>query len=856
MRLRLLSLAIATALAAPLAAQESVPATQTPSGGSIPLTYVAADHRVSLAIDDEGDISGELLSVFGYNGQRAFMTESWYGKAGAYGFKASYNWLWRASARDAIEKPEGLWITKGFLAYDRNAFEDDKLTLGFGLERNDVFGSVYFMKGLSDERLVDAFTVRTTTVLTGTDNGRPFTQNRFTDTLFETFEQAWDEGLGVRGGRFFDGRLWRVRGGLDYERGDFSSSQFTGSVGVDKYFANTGHSLSLDLEYLTADGDFFDANDTRVGLTYRFEWGQSYRPAVHEHQVVSAPPPPVERRKVVSEPKIVHNEVKLSSDAFFDFDKSDLRPEARAELDRLIAQIKAAKLGGPISIVGHTCSIGSDAYNLSLSSRRAASVRKYFVDSGIIEEVITDAKGEAEPKFPNDSRDNRRKNRRVDIDFITIEDTVIPGEETYVTDGETAATWTRQEVNAPPGWVERALKNMPDHKREVDTYRWVETTSTVSEGPRTFLNRPPVAVNDTFNLTSFAGATVLDVLANDSDPDGNPLVIQSVTQPASGSVQAVGNGVVYTPAAGFSGSTTFTYTISDGQGGTATATVTVNIAGGVPVAANDTATTPRSTPVLIDVLANDRDPENQILSIGTVSAPGNGTAVVVSGQVRYTPNAGFAGTDTFTYTAVDPDGNSATATVTVTVSNAAPRAVNDVASTATNTPVDINVLANDSDPEGDALTLVSVTAPGNGTAVISGERVRYTPNTGFSGSDTFSYTVRDSFGATSTANVTVNVAANQAPTAATDEALTSKGLAVVINVLTNDTDPEGDTLSVTRIVTPPTLGRAEINANGTITYQHNRGPVGVDTFQYEISDGRGNVAVGLVRVHVIREPTP
>jgi outer membrane protein OmpA-like peptidoglycan-associated protein len=857
MRIRLLTIAIAAVLSAPSLAQDSTSAQPSATSNTIPLTYVSANHRISLGIDDEGDISGELLNVTGYNGARALLTESWYGKSGAYGFKASYNWLWGASAQDAIDNPEGIYVTKGFLAYDRNAFEDDKLTFGIGLERNDVFGSVYLMTALSDERLVGTRTTRSVQTITGTEAGRPFTQDRFTDNLFETFEQAWDNGLGVRGGRFFDDQLWRMRGGIDYERGDFSSNQLTGSVGLDKYFENTGHSLSLDVEFLSADGDFFDESDTRVGFYYRYEWGQSFRPAVYENQIEAPAPAPVEQRKVVSEPKIVHNEIKLSSDAFFDFDKSEIRAETRAELDILIAQIKGTKLGGPISIVGHTCSIGSDRYNISLSQRRAASVRQYFLDAGIREEVITDAKGEAEPEYPNDSRDNRKKNRRVDIDFITIEETVTPGEETYVSDGSSNATWTKQDVNVPAGWVERALKNMPDHKREVDTYQYVETTTTVSDGPRTFLNRPPVAVNDVFTLTAASGATMLDVLVNDSDPDGNPLVIASVSQPASGSVQSVGNALVYTPATNAgSAAVTFTYTISDGQGGTATATVTINVVAGTPNAVDDSATTPRATAVNIPVLANDVDPEGQTLTIGTVGTPANGTASIVNGAIRYTPNAGFAGTDTFTYTAVDTDGNSDSATVTVTVSNAAPLANNDTATTAIATPVTISVLANDSDPEGDALSLLSVTTPANGTASVSGNQVIYTPAAGFSGSDTFSYTVSDSFGATSTATVTVNVQANAAPTANADTALTSKARAVIVNVLANDTDPEGDTLSVTRVVSGPSLGRTTVNADGTITYTHNPGPVGVDSFVYEISDGRGNVATGTVTVTILREPTP
>lgn len=857
MRLRALSLAITAVLAAPLYAQDPADQTSEPVATAIPLTYVGANTRFSIGIDDEGDLSGEILNILGYNGERAFLTESWYGRAGAYGSKIAFNWLWGKSAREAIDDPDSVYVTKGFLAYDRNAEDDDKLTLGFGLERKDVFGSIYVMKGLSDERLIGSRVVTTSQTISGTDAGRPFTQERFTDTLFETYEEAWDTGFGVRGGRFFDANLWRLRGGLDYERGDFSSNQLTGSIGLDKYFENTGHSVSLELAHLERDGDFvLDDSDTRLGFFYRYEWGQSFRPAVFENQVTQAAPAPVERKTVIAEPKIVHNEIKMSSDAFFDFDKSDLRPEIRAELDALIARIKAEKLGGPIGIVGHTCSIGSDEYNVGLSQRRAASVRQYFLDAGIREELIVDGKGESEPEFPNDNRENRAKNRRVDIDFVTIEDTVIPGEETVVTDGSTNASWTKREIDVPAGWVERALKNIPEHKRQVDVYQYVEDTTTTRDGPRVFTNRPPVAGNDAATVVRNAPGTMINVLANDSDPDSNPLIVQSVTQPANGSVQNVGNGVIYTPRANFTGTDTFTYTISDGQGGTATGTVTVTVADSAPTAADDTANTARNTAVDVNVLANDRDPEGTPLTIASVTQPMNGRAEIVGTQVRYTPNTRFAGTDRFSYTIRDAAGNTATANVTITVANGAPVAVDDTARTLGVAPVTIDVLANDRDPETDALSVASVGNPGNGTARIDANRVIYTANSGFTGVDSFTYTVRDEFGATATATVRVTVDRNMAPTAVTDTLTVLKARAATINVLANDTDPEGNTLRVTRISSNPTLGRAELNADGTITYTHNPGPIGQDVFSYEISDGQGNTAIGNVQVTIIRVPTP
>lgn len=850
MRHSLLAAAIGAALTSSAFAQDLSTSNADSDNDVVPLTYVGANRRFSIGISERGYFTGEILSIFAYNGARAFLAESWYGEGGAYGFKGAYNWLWGMSADQVIEDPSKALVAKGFLAYDRNAFEDDKLTLGFGLERNDYFGSAYLMHGLSDERLVGARTVRNVVTQTGTDSGRPFRQDLITDSLFETFEQAYDRGLGVRGGRFFNAHLWRLRGGLDYERGDFASDQLVGSVGVDKYFENTGHSVSLEMAHAERDGDFaIDDSDTRVGFVYRYEFGDSFRPAsweVAQNQPTVAPIPVA---KAMAEPKVMQNEIRMSSDAFFDFDKSEIRPETKAELDTLIAQIKAAKLGGPITIVGHTCDIGTDNYNISLSQRRAQAVKEFFISAGILDELISDGKGEAEPKFPN-SRDERRKNRRVDINFVTIETTTesVPVEETSA--GTTNATWTRAEVTVPPGWVERALKNMAEHKRQVDTYTFVKRTDTQSQGPRTFINRAPVAANDTVTVQRNASATLINVLANDTDADpGDRLVVSSVTQPANGSVQNVGNGVVYTPRRDFAGSESFTYTISDGNGGSATATVNITVADAPPIAVDDTATTARNTPVEINVLANDSDPDGPTPNLVEVSTPANGRAEIIGNRVRYTPNSNFAGIERFTYTIRDSAGNTARANVTVTVANAAPIAVDDTERTLGTAPVTINVLANDRDPEGDSLTVVSVSTPANGRAFIDGNRVVYTANAGFAGVDTFTYVVRDAFGATATGTVRVTVDANRAPTANADSVALLKGGTAEIRVLDNDVDPEGETLRITRIVTQPGKGTATIVGN-VVVYRHTPGPVGSDSFEYEIADPAGNTAVGRVSVAI------
>ncbi|MDZ7286331.1 MAG: DNRLRE domain-containing protein [candidate division KSB1 bacterium] len=181
-----------------------------------------------------------------------------------------------------------------------------------------------------------------------------------------------------------------------------------------------------------------------------------------------------------------------------------------------------------------------------------------------------------------------------------------------------------------------------------------------------------------------------------------------------------------------------------------------------PVANNDSASTTAGTAVTINVLANDSDSDGTLdpASVTITTAAANGTTSVnsSSGAVTYTPNPGFAGSDSFAYTVRDNAGatsNAATVSITVNPGNAAPVANNDSASTTAGTAVTINVLANDSDSDGtlDPASVTITTAAANGTTSVnsSSGAVTYTPNPGFAGSDSFAYTVRDNAGATSNA---------------------------------------------------------------------------------------------------------
>jgi len=184
-------------------------------------------------------------------------------------------------------------------------------------------------------------------------------------------------------------------------------------------------------------------------------------------------------------------------------------------------------------------------------------------------------------------------------------------------------------------------------------------------------NKTPDTVADT-TTTAQGAAVTINVLANDSDANGDALTITSVSKPQFGTATTDGQSVTYTPNANFVGNDSFSYFVSDGKGGTAagSVTITVNGLGGpnqAPTATNDSATTTQGSAVTIDVLANDADPNGDALSISIDGLPTNGTATVENGKIVYTPNAGFTGTDSFTYIVSDGKGETATATVTITV---------------------------------------------------------------------------------------------------------------------------------------------------------------------------------------------
>ncbi len=350
----------------------------------------------------------------------------------------------------------------------------------------------------------------------------------------------------------------------------------------------------------------------------------------------------------------------------------------------------------------------------------------------------------------------------------------------------------------------------------------------------------PTAVNDVYTASAGSPLNVAasGVLGNDL---GTGLTVKGVVAgPAHGSLTLNANGsFTYTPAAGFSGTDSFTYNDSDSSGdtsNTATVSITVN-----PTAVNDTYTASAGSPLNVaasGVLGNDLG--TGLTVKGVVAGPSHGSLTLNSnGSFSYTPSAGFSGTDTFTYNDSDSSGDTSnTATVSITVN---PTAVNDTYTASAGSPLNVaasGVLGNDL---GTGLTVKGVVAgPAHGSLTLNANgSFTYTPAAGFSGTDTFAYNDSDSSGDTSnTATVTITVN----PTAVNDVYTASAGSPLNVaasGVLGNDL---GTGLTVKGVVAGPSHGSLTLNANGSFTYTPAAGFSGTDTFAYNDSDSSGDTS--------------
>lgn len=380
------------------------------------------------------------------------------------------------------------------------------------------------------------------------------------------------------------------------------------------------------------------------------------------------------------------------------------------------------------------------------------------------------------------------------------------------------------------------------------TYTLTDSVGQTAEATVTIRVLPPVVAIDDAASTGITSAGVgvpvtIPILSNDS---GVKLRRTSFTQPAFGAVTFDSSGqAIYTPNGSQVGTDSFTYTITDPGGQTATATVRVAVFT-PPFAATDTKRVKKDTATTIAVLSNDVGTGLEVKSVQgmseTVAGTPDGTAVLnTNGSVTFTPKPGFTGLATFTYAIQDDFGQTKQGTVNITVVAppvAGPKSLTVGQSKITDVDLSILVTA----PVG--FVTDSVTQPSLGSATVqSTGSVRYVAPSNASGSTSFTYTVSDDLGQTSTSTITVRVV--EAPKAVPDAGATLIDAPVTVNVLTNDS---GETIVVKSVETP-TNGQVALSA-GEVVFTPNAGWFGTEVFTYTIEDSVGQSAMAAVTINV------
>ncbi len=355
---------------------------------------------------------------------------------------------------------------------------------------------------------------------------------------------------------------------------------------------------------------------------------------------------------------------------------------------------------------------------------------------------------------------------------------------------------------------------------------------------------------------------VVDFIVNNSNP-----ALFSV-QP---SIAADGT-LTFTPAANASGQAVVTVFLHDNGGvglsgvdtsGPQTFLIDISPVNDAPVGSTDSYSLIQGETLAVapsGVLSNDNDADGDGLTVRIETLPANGTVVFNSdGSFQYSPAEGYFGSDSFTYVAFDGSLESAAITVTLNVNhrNSAPVAVSDVYSMDEDTILSLSspgVLGNDSDADGDDLSVVKVLDPAHGTVVLNADgSIVYTPSLNYRGIDTFLYLVNDGTVDSNVATVTINVlSTNRAPLAGDETYSTSEDTALTVTlpgVLLNDSDADGDLLSVLKVA-GPAHGTLTLNADGTFVYTPAANFNGTDRFTYVANDGAVNSSIATVTINV------
>jgi hypothetical protein len=386
-------------------------------------------------------------------------------------------------------------------------------------------------------------------------------------------------------------------------------------------------------------------------------------------------------------------------------------------------------------------------------------------------------------------------------------------------------------------------------------------------------NRPPVVTPDSDKVV-VGRSVVIDVTANDVDPDGDPLTVVAVTQPEDRSGQAVvfsRTQVQFSPAPlaeeDAQVSARFTYIVTDGHGHEVTGEVTVTVLpeplNVPPFARDDSTFTFVDVPVTIDVLRNDGDPSGgRPTIVGRPGCPAGGSATVTAdSQVRFDPPPGQSGAFRCTYEVTNALGLRASASIIVSVrppvvTNLPPETVNDRLTVPVGGTASIDVVANDRDPDGPnaQLQLVSSTAPTLGTATRTGNVITFVAGSE-TGNTTINYQVVDAGGAVAIGRllVTITERENRPPIAVSDSlTIFAPATPQQFNVLANDSDPDETPGGLSVVSAVRMSGDATVTLTGSVvTVAAPASFVGQVVVSYTIRDGGGLTATSTATLTVL-----
>ena len=373
----------------------------------------------------------------------------------------------------------------------------------------------------------------------------------------------------------------------------------------------------------------------------------------------------------------------------------------------------------------------------------------------------------------------------------------------------------------------------------------------------TSVNDVPVA--DTQIVTT-AEDTPTTITLTGSDVDGDGLTY-SVGPPSHGSLGGTAPNLTYIPATNYYGPDSFTFIVNDGIANSASATVsiTVTAVNDAPVANPQAVVTAEDNQLTITLTGSDVDGDALTYTLGTGAA--HGTLSGTPPNLTYTPNPDYYGADSFTYQVCDPVPgplcDTAAVSITINSVNDSPVATSDFYVTLTDKRLTIGapgVLGNDNDIEGDLLTAVLADGPIRGTLTLEPDgSFVYTPDTGFEGTDTFTYRANDSAANSEVVTVTITVASiHDVPIAQNDHYSTREGTLLEVGaagVIANDYDLYGHTLTAT-LVGGPFHGSLTFNSDGSFSYTPDADFIGSDTFTYMAYDGSAYSNTAMVTIAV------